>query len=154
MLRTRRGFARVALEEQIDGIVPVYHYGNSQVTDRRLHCAAAVALSVRHRSVFGTACVLQVLVFTDPRQPLNDGKPSVHHLLFPTRWRCMRVLTDEEMMFMLFPLIISFERRCWTLGPAAGRLWAASGAQRWASSTAGALLGWPSLSNSSCVLAS
>ena len=32
MLKTRKGFVRVAVEEGLDGgIVPVYHFGNSQV---------------------------------------------------------------------------------------------------------------------------
>ena len=32
MLRTRKGFVRVAVEEGLDGgIVPVFHFGNSQV---------------------------------------------------------------------------------------------------------------------------
>ena len=31
MLKTRKGFVRVAVEEGLDGgVVPVYHFGNSQ----------------------------------------------------------------------------------------------------------------------------
>ena len=33
MLKTRKGFVRVAVEEGLDGgIVPVYHFGNSQAS--------------------------------------------------------------------------------------------------------------------------
>lgn len=31
MLRKRKGFVRVAVEVGVDGIVPVYHFGNTQV---------------------------------------------------------------------------------------------------------------------------
>lgn len=30
-LRGRRGFCKIALEEQVDGIVPVYYFGQSKV---------------------------------------------------------------------------------------------------------------------------
>lgn len=35
MLRDRKGFVRVAVQEGVDGgIVPVYHFGNSRVRPR------------------------------------------------------------------------------------------------------------------------
>lgn len=48
MLKDRKGFVRVAVEEGVDGgIVPVYHFGNSQVgvklrTRERAHVGASV----------------------------------------------------------------------------------------------------------------
>lgn len=31
VLRSRKGFARVAVEQGVDGIIPVYHFGSCKV---------------------------------------------------------------------------------------------------------------------------
>lgn len=50
-LRGRRGFAKIALEEQVDGIVPVYYFGQSKVLDFGPKCLGP--LSRRLRTSFG-----------------------------------------------------------------------------------------------------
>ncbi len=57
----RRGFARIALEEQVDGIVCVYYFGQSQVRQRRLRtrlnstsCQSETHQHTRMRGDFGT----------------------------------------------------------------------------------------------------
>ncbi|KAG2439722.1 hypothetical protein HYH02_010600 [Chlamydomonas schloesseri] len=48
MLKDRKGFVRVAVEEGVDGgIVPVYHFGNSQVLDFGPQAMASVSRRLR-----------------------------------------------------------------------------------------------------------
>ncbi|GLI66395.1 hypothetical protein VaNZ11_010187, partial [Volvox africanus] len=48
MLRDRKGFVRVAVEEGVDGgIVPVYHFGNSRVLDFGPQALSSLSRSMR-----------------------------------------------------------------------------------------------------------
>lgn len=53
MLKSRKGFVRVAVEEGIDGgLVPVYHFGNTAILD----FAPQASLSVHHTSELPVRC--------------------------------------------------------------------------------------------------
>jgi hypothetical protein len=47
MLLNRKGFVRIAVEQGLDGgIIPVYHYGNTQVRSKQLRVCACTATAI------------------------------------------------------------------------------------------------------------
>lgn len=62
----RRGFARIALEEQVDGIVCVYYFGQSQVRERQIRYCLRTPGAVSLMRTDTSSCAASTLVFVQP----------------------------------------------------------------------------------------